>query len=33
MPGATFARDKFSHCDTVDDYINVFDELSKRIGD
>lgn len=33
MPGATFARDKFSHCDTVDDYISVLDELKERLGE
>ena len=32
MPGATFARDKFSHCDTVDDYISVLDELEERLS-
>lgn len=31
MPGATFARDKFSHCDTVDDYIGVLNELEERL--
>lgn len=31
LPGATFARDKFSKCSTLDEYVKVLDELTERL--
>lgn len=32
MPGASFARNKFSTCSTVDQYLGIFDQLKERIS-
>lgn len=31
MPGATIARNRFSSCKNVDDYLCVFDDLLKKV--
>lgn len=32
MPGASYARNKFSTCNTLDEYIDVFNQLEERIN-